>query len=114
MGLCLYLALMKHTLGDKFTFAVLDDVLMSVDAGHRRDVCRLLKKEFPKTQFVLTTHDRVWLQYMKTEGLIERSQSFGGWTGDLVDTAPERHPIVDSPGDTPLAGHAVRWRHDRA
>jgi hypothetical protein len=34
MGLCLYLALMKHTLGDKFTFAVLDDVLMSVDSGH--------------------------------------------------------------------------------
>lgn len=85
MGLCLYLALMKHTLGDKFTFAVLDDVLMSVDAGHRRDVCRLLKSEFPKTQFILTTHDRVWLQYMKTEGLIARSQLFGGWT---VDAGP--------------------------
>lgn len=61
MGVCLYLALMKHTLGDKFTFAVLDDVLMSVDTGHRREVCRLLKSEFPKTQFILTTHDRVWL-----------------------------------------------------
>jgi hypothetical protein len=85
MGLCLYLALMKHTLADKFTFAVLDDVLMSVDAGHRRDVCRLLKSEFPKTQFILTTHDRVWLQYMKTEGLIARSQLFGGWT---VDAGP--------------------------
>ena len=85
MGLCLYLALMKHTLGDKFTFAVLDDVLMSVDTGHRRHVCRLLKSEFPNTQFILTTHDRVWLQYMKTEGLIARSQSFAGWT---VDTGP--------------------------
>jgi recombinational DNA repair ATPase RecF len=85
MGLCLYLALMKHTLGDNFTFAVLDDVLMSVDAGHRRDVCRLLKSEFAKTQFILTTHDRVWLQYMKTEGLIAHSQSFGGWT---VDAGP--------------------------
>lgn len=85
MGLCLYLALMKYTLGDKFTFAVLDDVLMSVDTGHRRDVCRLLKSEFPNTQFILTTHDQVWLQYMKTEGLIARSQSFGGWT---VDTGP--------------------------
>ncbi len=85
MGLCLYLALMKHTLGDKFTFAVLDDVLMSVDTGHRREVCRLLKSEFPNTQFILTTHDRVWLQYMKTEGLIARSQSFGGWT---IDAGP--------------------------
>jgi ABC-type lipoprotein export system ATPase subunit len=85
MGLCLYLALMKHTLGDNFTFAVLDDVLMSVDTGHRREVCRLLKTEFPDTQFVLTTHDRVWLQYMKTESLIKNGQFFGGWH---IDTGP--------------------------
>lgn len=85
MGLCLYLALMKHTLAYKFTFAVLDDVLMSVDTGHRREVCRLLKTKFPNTQFVLTTHDRVWLQYMKTEGLIQKSQFFGGWN---VETGP--------------------------
>ena len=85
MGLCLYLALMKHTLGNEFTFAVLDDVLMSVDTGHRRDVCRLLKTEFPNTQFILTTHDRVWLQYMKTEQLIHRSQTLGGWN---VDSGP--------------------------
>jgi hypothetical protein len=85
MGLCLYLALMKHTLGDKFAFAVLDDVLMSVDADHRREVCRLLKSEFPNTQFVLTTHDRVWLQYMRSEGLIARSKVFAGWT---VESGP--------------------------
>ena len=85
MGLCLYLALMKSTLGDDFTFAVLDDVLMSVDTGHRREVCRLLKTRFPNTQFILTTHDRVWLQYMKTENLIGRSKTFGGWT---VDSGP--------------------------
>jgi len=93
MGMCLYLALMKHTLGDEFTFAVLDDVLMSVDTGHRREVCRLLKKEFPNTQFILTTHDRVWLQYMKTENLISRSQSFGGWTIDSGPRVWEDHDI---------------------
>ncbi|MFA5823220.1 MAG: AAA family ATPase [Thermodesulfovibrionales bacterium] len=93
MGLCLYLALMKHTLGDKFTFAVLDDVLMSVDASHRREVCRLLKKEFPDTQFIITTHDRVWLQYMKTENLISRSQSFGGWTVDSGPRVWDDHDI---------------------
>lgn len=93
MGLCLYLALMKHTLGDKFTFAVLDDVLMSVDTGHRREVCRLLKLEFPNTQFILTTHDRVWLKYMKTEGLIDRSQSFAGWTVDAGPRVWDDHDI---------------------
>src|SRR5215510_6308951 len=70
MGLCLYLALMRHLQGSGFTFAVLDDVLMSVDTGHRREVCALLKKEFPHTQFIITTHDSVWMRHMKTEGLI--------------------------------------------
>jgi hypothetical protein len=86
MGLCLYLALMKHTLGNQFTLAVLDDVLMSVDAGHRREVCAMLKKHFPTTQFILTTHDPVWLMFMKTENLIQGSLNFGGWT---VDTGPQ-------------------------
>ena len=62
---------MSHLLGDNFTFAVLDDVLMSVDRGHRREVCALLKKRFPKTQFILTTQDEVWLRHMKAEGLIK-------------------------------------------
>jgi RecF/RecN/SMC family protein len=86
MGLCLYLALMKHMLGDGFTLAVLDDVLMSVDVGHRREVCSLLKAKFPKTQFILTTHDPVWLQFMRTENLIQGSINFGGWT---VDSGPQ-------------------------
>jgi hypothetical protein len=84
MGLCLYLALMRHLNGAAFTFSVLDDVLMSVDTMHRREVCSLLKKEFPNTQFVLTTHDPVWLRHMKTEGLIgsRSGVQFRGWDID--------------------------------
>jgi hypothetical protein len=70
MGICLYLALMKHLLGDSFSFAVLDDVLMSVDSGHRREVCNLLKEKLLHTQFILTTHDEIWLRHMKSAGLI--------------------------------------------
>ena len=86
MGLCLYLALMKRTLGKRFTFCVLDDVLMSIDVGHRREVCKLLKREFPDTQFILTTHDKIWLKFMHTDGLIKNSRTFIGWT---VDTGPK-------------------------
>lgn len=87
MGLCLYLALMNHLLGNKFTFSVLDDVLMSVDKGHRREVCALLKTRFPDTQFIFTTHDDVWLRHMKSEGIIKGKNStiFKTWT---VDTGP--------------------------
>jgi hypothetical protein len=85
MGLCLYLALMKYIQGDAFTFAVLDDVLMSVDVGHRREVCALLKKEFPNTQFVMTTHDPIWLRHMRTEGIIKGRSSvqFRNWSVDI-------------------------------
>ncbi|WP_447600264.1 AAA family ATPase [Nitrospira sp. Nam80] len=87
MGLCLYLALMKHTLGDNFTFAILDDVLMSVDAGHRREICTLLKTKFPQTQFLMTTHDPIWLQHMMTEQLIT-SKSYVHFRKWSVDDGP--------------------------
>lgn len=87
MGICLYLALMRHTLGKEFTFVVLDDVLMSVDSGHRREVCAMLKTQFPETQFIITTHDEVWLKHMKTEQLItgKSAVEFQKWT---VETGP--------------------------
>ncbi len=88
MGLCLYLALMQRLQGSSFTFAVLDDVLMSVDTGHRREVCSLLKSKFPNTQFVLTTHDEVWLKHMSSAGLVESSKSvrFSNWTPEIGPT----------------------------
>lgn len=87
MGLCLYLALMKRLFEDRFTFALLDDVVMSVDAGHRYQFCKLLKTQFPDTQFVITTHDRLWAEQMKSAGLVtgKTSVAFHGWT---IDTGP--------------------------
>lgn len=79
---------MNHLAGDAFTFAVLDDVLMSVDSGHRREVSKLLLEQFPNTQFILTTHDEIWLRLMKTVGLIEpkRFVHFRTWNVDLGPT----------------------------
>ena len=87
MGVCLYLALMKRLFGDRFTFALLDDVVMSVDAGHRYQFCKLLKTEFPDTQLIITTHDRLWAEQMKSAGLVTRKTSlaFHSWT---IDTGP--------------------------
>jgi hypothetical protein len=87
MGVCLYLALMKRLFGKSFTFALLDDVVMSVDAGHRYQFCKLLKSHFPDTQFVITTHDRLWAEQMKSAGLVsgKTSISFHSWT---IDTGP--------------------------
>lgn len=87
MGVCLYLALMKRLFGGQFTFALLDDVVMSVDAGHRYQFCKLLKTYFPDTQFIITTHDRLWAEQMKSAGLVtaKTSIAFHSWT---IDTGP--------------------------
>jgi hypothetical protein len=94
MGVCLYLALMKRLFGERFTFSLLDDVVMSVDSGHRYQFCKLLKTQFPGTQFVITTHDRLWAAQMKSAGLVtgKTSIAFHSWTidtGPLVETSQE-------------------------
>jgi hypothetical protein len=87
MGVCLYLALMKRLFSKQFTFALLDDVVMSVDSGHRYQFCKLLKKHFPDTQFIIATHDRLWAEQMRSAGLVtsKTSIAFHSWT---IDTGP--------------------------
>ena len=59
LGLCIFLAFIKRFNQD-LKLIVLDDVLTTVDAGHRLRVARMLAREFPDFQFVITTHDQVW------------------------------------------------------
>lgn len=82
MGICLYLALVERLLDADFTFAVLDDVVTSVDMNHRRQFCELLKTEFPDVQFIITTHDKIWAKQMVSAGLVTRRQGleFHDWT----------------------------------
>ncbi|HYU79506.1 MAG TPA: AAA family ATPase [Vicinamibacterales bacterium] len=108
MGVCLYLALMKRVLGKHFSFAVLDDVVMSVDQGHRKQFCALLKTRFPDTQFIITTHDKVWAKQMQTEGLVDSKGGivFHSWT---VQTGPIFEELADVWGqiDKDLAKHDI-------
>jgi hypothetical protein len=87
MGVCLYLALMRRLFDKRFTLSLLDDVVMSVDTGHRYEFCKLLRTEFPDTQFIITTHDRMWAEQMKSAGLVTGKTSiiFYSWT---IDTGP--------------------------
>ncbi|WP_423925879.1 hypothetical protein [Candidatus Palauibacter sp.] len=118
MGVCLYLALMKQQLGNRFRLAVLDDVVMSVDRAHRKEFCRLLKTRFPETQFIITTHDKVWAKQMQTEGLVESTGcvAFHSWsvqTGPIVEQAVGIWDDIESAvakGDTDVAAARLR-RH---
>lgn len=118
MGLCLYLALMKRVLGGNLTVAVLDDVVMSVDSQHRKQLCKLLKTQFPDTQFIVTTHDGVWAKQMRTAGLVRSKYAveFRRWT---VDTGPVLDEVAEvwaqinndlAKNDVPVAASRLR-RH---
>lgn len=116
MGVCLYLALMKRLFGDRFTLALLDDVVMSVDAGHRYQFCKLLKTYFPDTQFIITTHDRLWAEQMKSAGLVsaKTSVTFHSWTIDTGPLVESSHEIWDeiaaalNKGKVEIAAAALR------
>jgi hypothetical protein len=103
--------------GDRFTFALLDDVVMSVDTAHRRQFCKLLKSVFPGTQFIITTHDRTWAEQMKTAGLVtgKTSLAFHGWsldTGPLVESNDEIWTEITNAlarGKVETAAHALRY-----
>ena len=117
MGVCLYLALMKRLFGDRFTLALLDDVVMSVDADHRYQFCKLLKTYFPNTQFVITTHDRLWAEQMRSAGLVtaKTSIAFHSWTidtGPLVESNLEIWDEIDSAlGKGKVEAAAAALRH---
>lgn len=121
MGVCLYLALVKQLLGDNFRYAVLDDVVMSVDVNHRKQFCELLKAEFPNVQFVITTHDVVWARQMQSAGLItSKAQArFYGWTvdgGPVYEQGDIWERIEDDLAreDVPGAAHKLRRRLEAA
>jgi AAA15 family ATPase/GTPase len=94
MGLCLYLALSKRLSEGKIALTVLDDVVMSIDGEHRRDMCKVLKSHFPDSQFLLTTHDRTWARQLNTDGIVSKKNmvEFKGWS---VDTGPSYVEDVD-------------------
>jgi len=59
LGLCIFLALTKLE-RDKERFIILDDIVSSLDRGHRGMVADLLTKEFSNHQIIMFTHDREW------------------------------------------------------
>ena len=94
MGICLFLALNEELVKGDLGLIVLDDVMMSVDAGHRKDVCRLLAGQFAECQLIITTHDRTWAKQLKQERVVEAHQviEFTSWT---VEGGPNTHRQMD-------------------
>jgi len=95
MGICLYLSLADKLIAGKIELIVLDDVVMSIDSGHRKQLCKLLNTSFPNKQFFITTHDRAWANQLcyqkvvKSKSMIE----FYNWS---LETGPKINYLGDS------------------
>lgn len=116
MGICLYLALEEHLSSGVIDLVILDDVVMSVDAEHRRRLCAVLATELKDKQLLITTHDRTWAGQLRTEGVVKHANSveFYGWS---VETGPRVNREIDlweqiekdlDEGNVPGAAAALR------
>ncbi len=87
MGLCLFLVLSERLSGTDLQVILLDDVIMSVDEAHRKQLAGVLVNEFAHRQIILTTHDTVWVEQLMREGFATKSDlvEMQRWT---VDTGP--------------------------
>lgn len=119
LGLCIFLAFVKK-FNEGCPLIVLDDVVTTVDARHRENICKLLLREFEDKQLIITTHDGMWYEQLctsqrayKTEGNF-KNLSIVDWN---VDTGPVITPYKPrwqriqekiASGDKPGAGHEGR------
>ncbi|MEM3432779.1 MAG: AAA family ATPase [Candidatus Micrarchaeaceae archaeon] len=121
MGLCLYLALSERLTRGLIDLVILDDVVMSIDAEHRRDLCHLLAKSFPLRQFLITTHDKTWARQLQSEGVVQSKDvvELYNWR---IDIGPQVNYETDiwqrletdlSKGDIPSAAARLRrWAEE--
>lgn len=116
MGVCLFLALAERLTQGTLDLIVLDDVVMSVDIGHRRQLGNMLVKKFPHRQFLITTHDRVWANQLRNAGLVNSKGivQFYGWdfaSGPLLSEITNLWELINQDlgkGDVSAAAAKLR------
>ena len=71
LGLCIFLAFIKH-FNTECSLVILDDIVTTMDATHRSRFCKLLYEHFRDKQLIITTCDNIWydqlITYQKTFG----------------------------------------------
>lgn len=80
LGLCVYLALAKHS-GAGNALVVMDDVLTSVDDAHLERIVDLLADEAPNFgHLIITTHSRAWCDRLcRAKGIRADLIELDGW-----------------------------------
>jgi len=99
LGLCIFLGFVKK-FNERCSLTVLDDVVSTVDAKHRQNICKLLFQEFNDKQLIMTTHDGVWYEQLRAA---QRAHGADGNWNNLVITGWD---VENGPTVRP---YKVRW-----
>lgn len=94
LGLCIFLVLVKK-FNNACLLVVLDDVVTTVDVGHRENICRLLIEEFGDKQLVITTHEGLWYEQLRSHhraAKVDGNFSYIAATKWDVDAGPTIRP----------------------
>lgn len=95
MGICLYFALFNWLQDqEQISVMMLDDVVMSIDADHRRPLARLMASELAEdNQLFITTHDDLWHRHLRASGVVTSNNAiqFSGWD---IEEGPK---VLDRP-----------------
>lgn len=76
MGLALFLA-MSDVGGEAIDILLLDDVMMSIDSGHRSNIANLLAGDISnRYQILLTTHDKTWDRHLHLTSEFDKQVRF--------------------------------------
>lgn len=98
-GLCIFLAFVKK-FNSACSLVVLDDVVTTVDAGHRENICKLLIEEFSDKQLIITTHENLWYEQLRNHHRAAKVE------GNFNYLAVERWEVSSGPTIRP---YKPRW-----
>lgn len=116
LGLAVYFTCIKQ-FNTQTKFIVLDDIMNSLDMGHRDTLLDLIDTEFQDYQIILFTHDLYWFQKIQRRFPQWITKKIKGWdykTGPKIDyaktNAEEMEELLQDSTKTEQAG-ALFTRH---
>ena len=95
LGLCIFLAFNKKF--NQIPFIILDDVIATVDMGHKQKIAELLIDELGDYQIFITTHSKLWAEQLKrlTNHSPRKQKSY-----EIIAWNKEEGPILATPIDS--------------
>ena len=116
MGICMFFALAERLNKNVTSLLILDDVMSSIDRGHRKAITTLIGEEFDDFQFIITTHDLTWAEILKNSITDVKYFKFFNWSlesGPIVNqeiSGLEEFDKFLGEGNLKSAIHYLRWK----